>query len=115
MIIFLNVFILIVKGYFFSNSQDHCHDNYWGSFGLQLFINSTTYSFFVEHQKIKDIIVLYVVAFLGGFCLGFIGVGTALFLVLALNKMNISEGGIRSISATLPLILSIVTGTGALI
>lgn len=69
----------------------------------------------MEHQKFKDIIVLYTVAFMGGFCLGFIGVGTALFLVLALNKMNIAEGGIRSISATLPLILSIVTGTGALI
>jgi hypothetical protein len=33
-------------------------------------------------------------AFFGGFCLGLIGMGVTLFLVVALMKMKISRGGL---------------------
>jgi hypothetical protein len=58
---------------------------------------------------------LWVLSFVGGFLLGLVGMGVALFLVLGLVKLNISKGGMPSIGATLPLIFSVVTTTGSFI
>lgn len=54
-------------------------------------------------------------SFFGGFCLGIVGIGMTLFLVVALMKMKISKGGIQSIGATIPLILATVTFKGTII
>ena len=56
-----------------------------------------------------------IAAFFGGFLLGFIGMGASILLVLTLVKMNLSPGGMQSVGATLPLILSVVTSTGSMI
>lgn len=62
-------------------------------------------------KKIK----LLILSFVGGFLLGLIGMGVALFLVLFLVKLNVSPGGMPSVGATLPIIFAVVTSTGSLI
>lgn len=56
-----------------------------------------------------------ILALIGGFLLGLIGMGVSLFLILAIVKLNLSRGGMQSVGASLPVLLFSVNLAGTII
>jgi hypothetical protein len=111
--VLLNVVILLVKGGGVSTRGD-CKVNHWGAYMIQFAVNAVIYGYVSRGRyPPMKLVQLWLLSIMGGFLLGLIGMGMALVVLIGLFKLKISTN--QSITATLPLLLGVVTATGTII